>query len=289
MSTDDGYGPVRQRRRAPTLLVAGVVLIAAAAGLAAGLSGAGTSSSSGTSTVSTPPSAPHVTVSSPDQQVADSVQLTRADLPSGWTVSSNTAVPARDHAAQSGIVTEFARCLGVSVQQALQLLLGNGTDQTAESSSPTFVGPVAADSGTSVELVTSAAVVRTQQDERSDFAGFALPGFPRCSAAAIAAELQLGVDDASGGRFHPGPATATALALPSAGAVQTLGQLVDFTVSDGTGSIPVEVETVVLGTDRIVAQYQACAIGGHLAPGIVSSSLSTFELRVAGGGRGVTV
>ena len=58
-----------------------------------------------------------------------------------------------------------------------------------------------------------------------------------------------------------------------------------FTVSDRSASVPIEVEIVSLGHDRIEAELQALAMGGQIPSGELSSPLSVFADRVAAGGQ----
>jgi hypothetical protein len=140
-----------------------------------------------------------------------------------------------------------------------------------------------------LELQTAADIVRTHDDETSDLSLSARPGYPQCSANAVASELQLGVNDATGGNDQPGPATASVLSLPSPAGVQTLGLVITFTVSDRTTPLPVEVESVTLGSNRIEAQLQAFAVGGSIPSDALTTPLSTFEGRVVGQGKSVAV
>ncbi len=229
---------------------------------------------------------------SADQQLADAVLLTRHDLPPGWTVGSVGGAPVTTHdrTAQAAIATAFSHCSGVSGQQAAFVLGGRTADETAQSSSPVFVGPSPAErSGAALELQTEATVVRTNRDEGTDLALLGNPDVPRCAAVAIASELQLGVDDATGGTGRPGPPSATVLHLVAPAGEQAVGLETTFTVSDGSTAIPVQVVDATVGSGRIEAQFQAFAIGGTVPVLVVSASLTTLELRVASQGRSVTV
>jgi hypothetical protein len=273
--------PRRVRRRAT--LVAAVALLVTGSGLAFGLSIAG----SGRQTA-TPDAIPRL---SPDQLLADQLMLTRNDLPQGWTV--NTGGSGRSQQVQHAEVTitrAFARCMGITEQQGAVVLGGQAGDQTAQSSSPIFVAPAsAARPGFAFELQTAASIVRSHGDEQHDFALFAKPQYPQCAATAVASELQVGANTASGHDDQPGRATPSVVALPAPAGEQLSGLRATFTVSDRSTPVPVEVEAVSLGSDRIEATLQAFAIGGPIPSDILAASVAVFEQRVAGNGKSALV
>jgi hypothetical protein len=273
----------RRRRRLATLLV-GIAFLLGAVGLAFGLSRPGARSTA------VAPAAPRL---SSDQRLADSLMLTHNDLPQGWSVSPGNSGSGNSHHDQiieQEITDAFSRCMGITDDQGGVLLGGQAADQTAQSTSPIFIGPSpSAQPGYTLELQTAADIVRTHDDETSDLSLSARPGYPQCSANAVASELQLGVNDATGGNDQPGPATASVLSLPSSAGVQTLGLVITFTVSDRTTPLPVEVESVTLGSNRIEAQLQAFAVGGSIPSDALTTPLSTFEGRVVGQGKSVAV
>jgi hypothetical protein len=276
--------PRRRRSRRAVTLVLGITMLVAAAGLALG-----PSVTTMQHTTTTSP-APRV---SPDQQLARAVMLTQVDLPQGWTIDhsgSGAGTTPSDRRAEMGITRDFAHCMGLTEQQGAVVLGGQAADQTAQASSPIFIGPsAAARTGASLELQTAAVVVRTRRDEQSDFSHFGNPKYPRCGADAMASEVQLGVDDASGEKQQPGPATASVVTLPAVGGVQQFSLITSFSVSDRTTSIPVEVELISVGHDRIEANLQAFAIGGPIPADVLAVSVSAFEQRVAGRGGSVVV
>jgi hypothetical protein len=259
-------------------------LLLAGTGLAIGLSSAGT----GQRTANL--AAPRL---SPDQQLADQLMLTRNDLPHGWTVATDNGGPGASQQvqrAQAAITAAFARCMGITDQQGAIVLGGQAADQTAQTSSPIFVAPnSSAQPGSSVELQTAATIVRTPGDERNDFSLFAIPQYPQCTATAIASELQAGANSASGQNRQPGPATASVVALPAPPGEQLAGVIATFTVTDGPASVPVEVEAVSLGSDRIEASLQAFAVGGRIPPDVLAASVAAFEQRVASDGKSTLV
>jgi len=273
----------RRRRRLATLLV-GIAFLLGAVGLAFGLSRIGTRSTTVT------PAAPRV---SSDQRLANSLMLTRNDLPQGWSVSSDNSGSGNsrhDQIVEREITDAFSRCMGITADQGAVLLGGQAADQTAQTTSPIYLSPSpAAQSGYTLELQTAAAIVRTHGDEMGDLSLWARPGYPQCTANAVASELQLGVNDATGGNDQPGPATASVLSLPSLAGVQTVALVMTFTVSDRSTPLPVEVEAVTLGSDRIEAQLQAFAVGGPIPSDALTAPLSAFEARVEGQGRSVAV
>ncbi|MGH9081215.1 MAG: hypothetical protein ACRDYE_14285 [Acidimicrobiales bacterium] len=274
--------PRRNRRhRRITLLVVALFCLASGAGLAVALSGSGGPKTSAS------PAAPPPT---PDQILAGRLMLTRSDLPAGWTVGTSgtgTGSSPRVQTGESKITRVFAACMGISQSQAAMILGGAGSDQTAQTSSPVFVGPAEPDRpGYALEVQTAATIVRSHHDEQSDFAGLADPLYPSCEGAAVASETQLGADSSSGRNAKPGPSSVSAIDLPAPVGEQVSGLLVAFSVTDRSASVPVEVETVSLGHDRIEANLQALAIGGQISPAALSSALSIFEQRVTIGGSG---
>ncbi len=219
--------------------------------------------------------------------------LTRNDLPAGWRVSSGIAGPGNSPRVQTGesaITKDFARCMGISQSQASLALGGGAADQTAGTTSPVFLAPTSAESpGFALEVQTAANIVRSHQDEQGDFSLFGDPRYPQCAGTAVASETQLGADSSSGAHQPPGPASVTPVDLPAPAGEQVAGLLVSFTISDRSASVPVEVETVSLGDDRIEANLQALAIGGQIPEDVLAPSVSAFEQRVATGGRSAQV
>ncbi len=105
------------------------------------------------------------------------------------------------------------------------------------------------------------------------------------SGTALAAETQLGADNASGRHGRPGASTVSPVDVPAPAGEQARGVLVSFTVSDRSASVPVQVESVWLGHDRIEASMQALAIGGQIPSDVLDGPLTVFEQRVATEGR----
>jgi hypothetical protein len=275
--------PPRVRRWAT--LVGGIVLVLAAVGLAFALSGmtahhraASPTTRSGAGT-SPPPSA------NPDQLLAQRMVLTQADVPSGWTIdneNSNSGTSPGLQAGEAHITTALATCMGITAEQANVVLGGEASDQTAQATSPIFVAPPSdADPGFTLQLQTAANVVRTSVDQVRDFSLLDNPRYPDCEATAVASELQLGADHASGTTGRSGPATVTALHLVAPAGERVSALLSSFTVTDRGATVPVEVEIVSLGSDRIEANLQAFAIGGGIPAGILESPVTTLEHRVA--------
>jgi hypothetical protein len=60
-------------------------------------------------------------------------------------------------------------------------------------------------------------------------------------------------------------------------------------VSDHGTAVPVEVDAVFLGSDRIEADLEAFAIGGPVPAAVVRHTVQAFEERVASGGRDVQI
>lgn len=267
----------RRRNRRVGLLIAAVVCLASGIALAVVLSGSGD-----------PPktAAPRA---APDQVLADRLMLTRSDLPAGWSVSTDSPGSGNSGkvaAGESRITRAFAHCMGISESSAMVILGGGASDQSAEASSPLFVGPPSPDRpGFSLELQTAATIVHSHHDEQRDFAPFADPRYPQCAGIAFASETQLGADSASGRTGRPGAASVSVVDVPAPRGEQASGLLVAFNVSDRSASVPVEVETVSLGDDRTEANLQALAIGGQIPPGAIVSALAAFADRVAGGGQ----
>ena len=273
--------PARRRRTA--VLVTGLVLIGCGLGLAIGLDRAGTN---GTSTDAS------ARPSSADQRLADRVMLTRRDLPVGWQVDPVPpgAGGLASQRGQAAITRAFAGCMGVGGQQASVLLGGSSADQTAQSASPIFLAPTTpADRGYTVQLQTAASVVRTHGDELSDLRLLRSRRYPACAATATASELQLGVDEASGTDDRPGPAGGQLFAVPAASGEQVTALRVSCRVADHGTTVPVEVDTVVVGSERIEADLEAFAIGGPIPVATVRASVQAFEGRVADRGTGVQI
>jgi hypothetical protein len=263
------------------MLVGGLVLIVVGVGLAVGLS-----RRPGPAPVAAPAT---TTPLAPDQRTAQALMLTQSDLPQGWridTVGDQAGSSPKLRSGEAQITRTFASCMGISAGQAGLVLGGQGGDQTAQASSPVFVGPASASQpGFFTELQTAATIVRTHGDEESNFSLFSRPRYLGCAARAVASELQLGENEASGTNGRPGPTSVSAVALPAPTGEQVSGLQITFSISDQANSVPVEVEVVTLGSDRIEADLEAFAIGGRIPTGVVSASVARFEERVAVGGR----
>ncbi len=292
-----GYGPgpapshpdgrPKRTRRTATLVVA-LCLLVAGIGLAVGL--VVTTSTHAKTAGPTPATTP---ASSGDQRLAEKLMLTQADLPTGWRVAKGGGATANSPTVQQGevrITHTLARCMGITDSQASVVLGGQAADQTAQASSPIFVAPTSsASAGSALELQSAAAVVRTHQDEQDDAGLLANPSYPQCVATASAAELQLGVDQTSGGSDQPGPATVSTITLPAPDGVTLTGLLMAFTVKAGAASVPVQVESISLGSHRVEGSLQVFAIGGQIPNDTLQASIATFEQRVASGGKSSVV
>jgi hypothetical protein len=218
--------------------------------------------------------------------------LNRNDLPHGWTINTGASGSnsRQMRTAEAAIARAFAGCMGITDQQGAAVLGGPASDQTAQTSSPVFVAPASAQNpGFAVELQTTARIVRTRRNAQDDAGLYANARYPQCVATAVAAEVQLGANSASGQNDQPGPASASSVDLHAPAGEQFSGLLISFTVSDRSTTVPVEVEDVSLGTDRIEAGLQALSIGGQIPSDVLSSSVWTFEQRVASRGTGVAV
>jgi hypothetical protein len=281
-----------RRFRRPATLVVALGLIVAGAGLAVILT---------VVTNNKAPSISHVTQTvSPDQGLADKLMLTKNDFPTGWVTGDNSGGSSQhDLAVQDQINKTFNQCMSITADQGNVALGGQAQDQTAQAASPPFLAPTIPSGATTVpgalpaepstlEVQTDANIVRSHADEQRDFALFTSPKFPQCNAAAVAAALQLGLNDATGGSASAGPATAKVVQLVAPAGEQVMGVTMQFTISDGTSQIPTEVDQLVVGTSRIEAQLQALAIGTQFPSDVLSSTISTFEQRVATGGTGTT-
>jgi hypothetical protein len=263
------------------MLVGGLVLIVAGVGLAVGLG-----RRPGPTLVAAPTT---TTPLAPDQRMAQALMLTQSDLPQGWrvdTVGDQAGSSPKLRSGEAQITRTFASCMGITAGQAGVVLGGEGGDQTAQASSPIFVGPASASQpGFFTELQTAASIVRTHGDEESNFSLFSRPRYLGCAARAVASELQLGENEASGTNGRPGPTSVSPVALPAPTGEQVSGLQITFSISDQANSVPVEVEVVTLGSDRIEADLEAFAIGGRIPAGVVSASVARFEERVAVSGR----
>jgi hypothetical protein len=293
MPAVDASPPARRpggKRRLTTLLI-GIALIGSGVALATFLSERAAATHDVQSAAPAVPRVPGRM--SPDQRLADRIMLNRNDLPVGWKVEPGPA-SADDSAGlergEAAITRAFAGCMGVTDGQATVLLGGQSSDQTAQTASPIFGAPPStADPGFAVQLQTAASIVRTRVDEQSDLGLFANPRYAGCASTAIASELQLGLDGFAGGGQRPGPATGTLVSLPGAPGEQVTALRVTCSVVDAGATVPVEVETVLVGSDRIEADLEAFAVGGPIPVGVVDSSVEAFEQRVSSGGEEIQI
>ncbi|HWD51392.1 MAG TPA: hypothetical protein VG412_03260 [Acidimicrobiales bacterium] len=283
----------RRRLRRPAILLLALGLLVAGGGLAAILLAV---------TNHHPPTSRATRTVSPDQGLANQLMLTAKDLPVGWQAGDNSGGASQhDLAVQDQINKTFNRCMSITADQGNVALGGQAQDQTAQAASPPFLAPSATPGSgdttvpgpqpgqaSTLELQTDANIVKTHADEQRDFTLFTSPKFPQCNAAAVAAALQLGLNDATGGNATAGPATAKVVDLVAPRGEQVIGVTMQFTISDGTTEIPTEVDQLVVGTSRTEAQLQALAIGATFPTDVLSAAISTFEGRVAAQGTGTT-
>ena len=249
------------------------------------------------------PSISHVTQTiSPDQGLANQLMLTAKDLPAGWQIGDDSGGTSQhDLAVQDQINKTFSSCMSITVDQGNVALGGQAQDQTAQAASPPFLAPTPTSPGpgattapglsgpvSTLELQTDADIVKSHADEQRDFTLFTGSKFPQCNAAAVAAALQLGLNYATGGDATAGPATAKVVDLVAPPGEQVMGVTMQFTISDGTNQIPIEVDQLVVGTSRTEAQLQALAIDAQFPSDVLSAAISTFEMRVAAQGTGTT-
>ncbi len=229
----------------------------------------------------------------PDQRLADRIMLDRSDLPVGWEVEPGPS-PADDspglESGEASITLALAVCMGVTDRQGTVLLGGRSPDQTAQTASPIFGAPPStADPGFALQLQTAASIVRTHVDEQSDLALLANPRYAGCGSKAIASELQLGLDGSAGTGPQPGPAAGNLVFLPAPPGEHVTALRVNCTVTENGATVPVEVEAVLVGKDRIEGNLEAFALGGPIPGGVVGPSVEAFEQRVSTGGRGIRI
>jgi hypothetical protein len=292
MPAVDASLPARRpggKRRLNTLLI-GIALIGSGVGLATYLYERGAVTHEVHAAATRPRTRPRMT---PDQRLADRIMLNRSDLPVGWEVEPGPVSADDSPGLESGeatITLAFAGCMGVTDRQATVVLGGQSSDQTAQTASPVFGAPPSiADPGFALQLQTAASIVRTHFDEQSDLALFANPRYAGCASKAIASELQLGLDGSAGTGQRPGSATGTLVSLPRAPGEQVTALRVTCTVVENGATVPVEVEAVLVGSDRVEAELEAFAIGGPIPGGVVDSSVEAFEQRVSTGGQGIQI
>lgn len=227
-----------------------------------------------------------------DQQLADRLVLTQADVPAGWHVAPDPAsqLPptAHDRSVLASVTDTFARCLGVSPTRGATVLGDRGPDQTAQRSSPVFTGPTSG-APAGLELQTSVAIVRTHADEVADLGPVTSPGFPGCVGTALAAEMQLGVDDVTGGSGTPSGVVGVPVTLPPVPGLQVTGVSATFDLAEGTGPVPVVAGEVVLGTGRVEAQLQLFAVGAAFPSTAFRGALLALEARLVTGGDAVSL
>jgi len=269
----------RRRRRKIVGMTLSMLLVLSGVGVWAGLAATEQSSSPSTST----------TQPSPDQQLARNAMLNKSDLPAGWQASPGDSggTSDADRKAEQQIAATFQTCMGISADQATTVLGGQSKDQTAQAQSPVFVGPGAgATAGAATELQSSAAVVRTHGEEKSDYAIYSNPRFPQCNAVAGAAEAQIGLNDSSGGHDQPGPAVGQTVPISPFPGEQLLEVESTFTLNAGGHPVVVQNYQVVVGGDRVEATLGAFAVATGFPPDVLSGSVSALEHRVASEGPG---
>jgi hypothetical protein len=100
--------------------------------------------------------------------------------------------------------------------------------------------------------------------------------------------MQMGLNDASGATTPAGPATATVVPLTAPDHEQVLGITMSFTVTAGTTAVPVVVDQLLVGSDRIEGELVAFAIASPFPSDLLSSTIATFEQRLVSQGGGAS-
>ncbi len=167
-----------EKNRRPLYLLIGLLVVIAPAGGFYYWHNHKSSSTTTTTTISTPSTGSSIGA---DAALAASVNITRADLPAGWTVSGTPGqvlqVPTAERAATAAAVPAFASCLGVS-ETIVSGQFGHtvGAAVSARSASPRFA--LAGSPATTID--SRSAVLRSSAAVTADQAPFKSPKFVSC-------------------------------------------------------------------------------------------------------------
>lgn len=245
------------------------------------------------------PSASSRSGSSDDHEIAEQVNLTRSDFPSGWTADSSTGplggflgssgqradpglTPAQRRRA-TRIIRTFQQCVGVPASKD-GVFESAGSAPSARVSSPGFAGPpsgLAMEAGSRVSVFSSSGPVTVAVAEITN------PKFPRCFGAVIGKELTLvaqRVATSSPGVSYGAPQVQP-LTLPQHAGATAVGVDVTLPLTAGNLSGSLQFDLVLVGGGRIEAVLVAygLAVGGSsgFPTSLTTSLTTTLEHNVA--------
>ncbi len=268
---------------ARTLLVVGVAVLVLALALGLGL---GLSRGGGTPT----PTAG--SASARAQQVAQSVNLSRGDVPTGWQVdaSANGPISAFLHngpasqtpaqkATNARLAAQYERCMGLS--SAADRIFGSaGTSPLATAASPAFAAPRAQ----LMEAGSQVAVFASPVPVAADVAQVTGPRFPTCFGDALANEFNsLG---AGAGANVGAPHVAQLTSLPEIGGVRAVGVALTLTATFAGQSATVQLGFVLAGGGRIESTLVTFAGNTTFPLALTRGMTATLERRMVQLGAG---
>ncbi|MHB1891660.1 MAG: hypothetical protein ACYCUF_12365, partial [Acidimicrobiales bacterium] len=266
-----GRRPPGRRARSVLGLAAALVLLAVGGGIAWVL--AGSSSSGG----------PRPQVHSPSKQelqaIAQGVNLTLSDMPSGWVVAgAGGGGPQPTKAQQQSLVAQFASCVHSSLVTAQEVIGGKAVPGEVDAGSPNFADAPQSPNqvSSSSSIVPSTSVVRREMSVVEN------PRFGSCSEEEIVQGLQLALP---GKAAAAGGGAPRSQALPPVPGVNGIALVVPVMVSGPSGSSTVYFDGAIFAAGRVEGSVSAMSFGSPVSPALFSSLTRTVEMRTVAASR----
>lgn len=252
-------------------LAAALVLLAAGGGIAWVLAGSSSSR------------APRPGAHSPSKQelqaIAQGVNLTLSDMPSGWVVAgAGGGGPQPTKAQQQSLVAQFASCVHSSLVTAQEVIGGKAVPGEVDAGSPNFAGAPQSPNqvSSSSSIVPSSSVVRREMSVVEN------PRFGSCSEEEIVQGLQLALP---GKAAAAGGGAPRSQALPPVAGVKGVAFVVPVMVSGTSGSSMIYFDGAIFAAGRVEGSVSAISFGSPVSPALFSSLTRTVEMRAVAASR----
>ena len=199
-----------------------------------------------------------------DHEVAAQANLSRADLPSGWTVAPpggplgnifgspgrGPALTPAQQQASTTIARRYEQCVGVSGSKD-RIFGSKGPTPDAQVSSPVFAGP---SSGPAMLAGSRVAVFASSTPVESAIAQITRPEFAQCFGAALGQEIVLGAKAGVGSTGVVfGTPEVQPLAVPKTAGADAAGVDIIVPLSGDGQSSSLQVGAVIVAGGRLEA------------------------------------
>jgi len=266
----------------PALVALVVVLVAAGAALVV--------------TVSAPDrgGAPGPSATAGDQEVAQQINISVADVPSSWSVDPSADGPlgalfsspgpvglsARQRRAFARVAGGFERCMGIPAS-ADRIFGRAGARPTAQANSEVFAAPTAGPivaTGSQTQVFASAAAVAADQAQVSS------ARFPQCFGTALGTEFVEGAQSGTGAAATFGTPEVQPLALPATRGVETVGLELTIPITSAAETVTTQFGFVLTGGGRVEATLITFAAATSFPAPLTASLTATLEHNIAARG-----